>query len=381
MHFDCIITGAGPAGCTAALALAGKGLKVAVIEKNSFPRDKICGGALAAYIPKVLNTINPEFRDAFEAFSDKIPAHTCRIIAPDRHFIDFNVGQTGYLSTRESFDSFLVSLASTQPGIQFFLNQKAREITIHPGEDRVTVTTDQALFESKILIGCDGANGISARTLSNARVDRSHSCVAVRAIYENVTGFEQGVFELHLLKESLPGYFWMFPLPGNKANIGMGMLSSEISGSGRNLRHELFECIESNPSIARRFEKSNRITPAEAALLPLGSRKVRMSGNNFMLCGDAASLVNPLTGEGIGQAMVSGRYAGWQALECIEKNDYSAQRMQQYDRQVYAKFWKNNQKSYQIQRFLMRRTTLLNSIIHLASRHNFVRQLIVKIAT
>ncbi len=381
MQFDCIINGAGPAGCTAALALAGKGLNIAVIEKSNFPRDKVCGGALAAYIPKVLNTINPEFREAFYAFPDKIPAHTCRIFSPERHFIDFNVGQTGYLSTRESFDTFLYDLASTQPGIHFFLNHKTKRIDIHPVEDAVTVTTDQAVFESRILIGCDGANGLSAKTLSDSSLNRNHSCVAVRALYENVSGFEEGTFELHLLKEALPGYFWMFPLPGNRANIGLGMLSAEIAESGRNLRQDLFRCIESNPAIAERLKNATRITAAEAALLPLGSRKVRISGKNFMLCGDAASLINPLTGEGIGQAMVSGRYAGWQALDCIEKNDFSAKRMQQYDRQVYAKFLKINQKSYFIQRFLMKRTSLLNSIIRHASRHEPLRRFIVKIAT
>jgi len=381
LQFDIIIAGAGPAGCTAALALAGKGLKVAVIEKHSFPRDKICGGALAAYIPKVLNTIHTEFKSAFDAFPHKIPADTCRIIAPNFRHIDFNVGQTGYLTTREAFDNFLYELASAQPGIEFLLNHTVKDVIINPLSNEVSITTDKNVFTSKLIIGCDGANSVIAKKLTTTRPDRQHSCMAVRAIYNNVSGFSEGTFELHFLKDVLPGYFWIFPLPGNRANVGLGMLSQEISRNRRNLRQSMLDCIENTPTIRDRFQHADMITPVEGYVLPLGSRKVTMSGHNFMLCGDAASLINPLSGEGIGQAMVSGRYAGWQALECFEKNDFSAKRMQHYDSQVYAKFWKANQKSYRIQRFFMNRSGILNSMVNLASRHEFVRHLIVKIAT
>lgn len=381
MQFDIIIAGGGPAGCTAALALAGKGLKVAVIEKNTFPRDKICGGALAAYIPKVLNTINPDFKSAFEAFPEKIPADTCRIIAPNFKIIDFNVGQTGYISTREKFDTFLYELAAKQTGIQFFLNQTVRDVVIQSESNEVSVTTESHVFNAKLIIGCDGANSITSKKLTSTRPDRKHSCMAVRGIYENVSGFEDRTFELHFLKDTLPGYFWMFPLPGNRANIGLGMLSQEISRNKLNLRQIMLNCIEKTPGISKRFQQATLLTPVEGYVLPLGSRKVQMSGPNFMLCGDAASLINPLSGEGIGQAMVSGRYAGWQALECFEKNDFSAKTMQNYDRQVYAKFWKANQKSYRIQQFFLNRTGLMNSVVNLASNNEFIRQLIVKIAT
>jgi len=81
-EFDVIISGAGPAGCTAALALGSSGLRVALIEKERFPREKICGDAIPAYVPKVLNTINPEYGKAFEELSEKEKISVCRIIAP-----------------------------------------------------------------------------------------------------------------------------------------------------------------------------------------------------------------------------------------------------------------------------------------------------------
>ena len=69
--FDVLISGAGPAGCTAALALGSSGLKVALLEKDMFPREKVCGDAIPAYVPKVLTTINPDYARAFEGLNGK----------------------------------------------------------------------------------------------------------------------------------------------------------------------------------------------------------------------------------------------------------------------------------------------------------------------
>ena len=76
-EFDVIICGAGPAGSTCALALAQSKLKVAVIDKASFPRNKVCGDAVAAYVPKILNSIHPKYGEALHEFKDKTIVNTC----------------------------------------------------------------------------------------------------------------------------------------------------------------------------------------------------------------------------------------------------------------------------------------------------------------
>ena len=97
-----------------------------------------------------------------------------------------------------------------------------------------------------------------------------------------------------------------------------------------------------------------------------------------MLCGDAASLIDPVTGEGIGQAMVSGRYAGWHAVECFKKNDFSSKCMKQYDNLVYAKLWKDNQRRYMLKKLINNRPRLVNSVVNLANRSKFIHKTIEK---
>src|ERR1700704_2114621 len=82
-EFDVIICGAGPAGSTCALALVDSGLRVAVLEKSSFPRDKTCGDAIAAYVPKVLATLDSSLTRSLEDFTEKINVNTCRLVAPN----------------------------------------------------------------------------------------------------------------------------------------------------------------------------------------------------------------------------------------------------------------------------------------------------------
>src|SRR5690349_8398833 len=105
--FDIIIIGGGPAGSTCALALANSGLQVAVFEKANFPREKVCGDAVAAYVPKVLAAIHPKYGDAVNEFLEKTKVNICRIIAPNEEFIDVKSVETGFISKRLHWDNFL----------------------------------------------------------------------------------------------------------------------------------------------------------------------------------------------------------------------------------------------------------------------------------
>src|SRR5688500_9857505 len=111
-EFDVIICGAGPAGTTCALALADSGLKVAVLEKDLFPRDKTCGDAVAAYIPKVLNTIDPALSRNFIKFEEKLSVNTCRLVSPNQKVFDLNYMKSGFISRRLDLDNFLFESAS-----------------------------------------------------------------------------------------------------------------------------------------------------------------------------------------------------------------------------------------------------------------------------
>ena len=380
-HFDVIICGAGPSGSTCALALADSGLKVAVIEKNSFPREKVCGDAIAAYVPKVLNTINPKYREAALNFLEKVPVNTCRLIMPNGKHIDVEGTEYGFTSQRIQWDNFLYELTTKEENIHHFLNHEINDVTILNEKGEVSVLANNILFKAKVVVGCDGAHSVVNKKTVGTKPDLNHYSGAVRAYYNNVTGIPENTIELHFIDSILPGYFWIFPIKGNKANVGIGALSAEVSKKKMNLKAMLDDTIKNHPIIKERFKDATIIGKIEGFGLPLSSRKVQMTGDHFILCGDAASLIDPASGEGIGQAMASGRYAGWQIKKCFKENDFSAKCMKQYDTWIYDKFWRTSQKSHFFQKYFFTRKWLLNFCGNIITRSKLLQRLAMKLAT
>ncbi len=377
-QFDVIICGAGPAGTTCALALGNTGLKVALVDKNNFPRDKVCGDAIAAYVPKVLNTINPAYAKALESFTAKEKVNTIRVVSPNEKTLDISYGEDGFISMRLEFDNFLLELVKQLPNVKLLLNTSVKDIVID--DKGVEVYLDSSLkLQAQLIIGCDGEQGLVRKKLTHTQLDPKHHAAAVRAYFKNVKNIPKATFELHFLKDVIPGYFWIFPLPDNRVNIGLGLLTKTVSERKLNLRNEMLRIIETVPYLKERFEGAEMISDIKGYGLPLGSRKVSISGNRFMLCGDAASLIDPLTGEGIGQAMVSGRYAGWQAKKCFEQNNFSATFMKHYDKTVYNKLWKEHRRSYLIRELLINKPKLFNLSVNLISNNKFLYNLTKKV--
>ena len=383
-QFDVIICGSGPAGSTCALALANSGLSVAVIDKASFPRGKVCGDAIAAYVPKVLQAIHPKYKEALHAFTEKTVVDTCRVVAPNEKYLDIKSAEDGFITTRMHWDNFLYQLAAAEKNITWFLKHEITDVSVNTQLQQATVIASGIEFKSKIVIGCDGAHSITNKKLTGTQPDLKHYSGAVRAYYKNVTGIPGKTYELHFIKNVLPGYFWIFPLPDNMANVGLCIPSSAISKRKVNLRHTMEDIIKNNPTIKARFENAELAGKIEGYGLPLGSRKTIISGDHFMLCGDAASLIDPATGEGIGQSMISGRYAGWQAIKCFEQNNFSASFMKQYNKQLYDKLWSTSRKSYLIQRYIFNKQWLFNGLSNLLVKNKrlkkFVLDRIMKVA-
>ncbi len=377
-NFDVIICGAGPAGLTASLVLGGAGLKVALIDKETSPGNKVCGDAIAAYVPKVLGKISPEFTSALERCDQKVEVTTCRIFSPSGRFLDLNYPEPGFICRRPVFDLLLSGIVARQPGVTVYSGTKITGVRADQQQATV-IAADGTVFTAPLVIGCDGAGGITGRMLAGNKGDLKHSSAAVRAYYRNVKNIPESTFELHFIRDILPGYFWIFPLPDGYANAGLGV-PSEMAGAKKiNLIRKLTQITETVPGIKERFEGAELAGPPETGLLPLGSRKVRISGERFMLCGDAASLTDPATGEGVGHAILSGRYAGWQALRCFEKDDFSAGIMKGYDNELYAKLWNHNRRRYLIRKTVLKKSCLLNLAITLGKNNIWALETIKKV--
>jgi geranylgeranyl reductase family protein len=374
--FDVIITGAGPAGCTAALALGKSGLKVALIEKERFPREKVCGDAIPAYVPKVLNTINPSYAGAFKGLAEKKEADVCRFTAPSGKSLDLKFSEHGFVCKRLIFDNFLFELVFRLQNVTVFQESAVSDVSV-TGNRVSAFVGDNLKLKSRLVIGCDGTNSIIRKNLSETKIIPSEGSVAVRAYFRNVKNNPAKTIEFHFLKDLLPGYFWIFPLPDNQFNVGLGMPSKIVSARKLNLRNEMLRIIETDPDLSPRFSESEMTGEIKGHFLPLCNHKTPISGNRFMICGDAASLVNPATGAGIGQAMQSGRFAGWQALKCFEKNDFSAAFMKCYDKTVYNKMWKENHRYFMLREFVIKFEWILNTVIKAGSISSSLKKIII----
>jgi flavin-dependent dehydrogenase len=167
---------------------------------------------------------------------------------------------------------------------------------------------------------------------------RSGWSTAARTYFEGVSGFDgSGKIELHFLSGLLPGYFWIFPMPGGRANVGVGVPAGTVHRRGLTPKRELLRIIAEEPFVRGRFRQARRIGPVEGWGLPLGTRRRPLSGEGWMRVGDAAALVDPFTGEGIGNAMLSGGLAGRQAVASLRVDRTDATALAAYDEELYRR--------------------------------------------
>ncbi len=272
----------------------------------------------------------------------------------------------------------LFDLVSRLSNITSFEDTFVKEVIADDNE--VAIRTDKnMILKAKLVIGCDGAHSLIKRRLTDTRIDLSHCSGAVRAYFRNVRDIPPRTLELHFLRDLLPGYLWIFPMPGNISNIGLGMPSGTIARKRINLAKELIRIIENVPYLKKRFSDAEMTCKIKGYLLPLGSRKTSISGKRFMLCGDAASLVNPASGAGIGHAMQSGRFAGWHAVKCFERNDFTGEFMKTYDKTVYDKIWRENKHHLLIRDLVFNYQWRMNSVIYAGHMSKSFNKMIVRL--
>lgn len=377
--FDVIIIGAGPAGCACALMLADSGLSVAVFDKDKSPKSKICGDGLSKDVINQIELFPPVVKSSFEKISNKLFSSGIRFYSPDNNCLEIsfekeNKSVSGYTCERKAFDEMLVNSVKTFSNIELYEDCKVLDIA--SGVNGVSVFTENNLFTAKIIVGADGNNSIVAKKLTSTEKDKCSQCIGIRGYFDNVTGFHsENYIELHFYKEILPGYIWLFPMAGNKANVGIGMMADDISKRKINLKNLLEKFISTHSNIAPRFINASHTGKFEAWKIPLGTKKRKISGERFLLAGDAACIVDPFTGEGIGNALRSGRVAASHIKMCFEKNRFDKDFNAAYDKEIYSRMWNELKLSYSIQK-LFKFPGLINYAVKKANRNEHFKNLI-----
>jgi geranylgeranyl reductase family protein len=288
-HYDAVVVGAGPAGSVTAIHLARGGARVLLIDKASFPRDKPCGGGLTLRAVRQLPV------DPAPVVEHEVDRMEFRLGWGSRFERRGRRGPFVLMTQRRRLDEYLAEQAAAA-GAEFRDGVKVSDLT----ERSLRVDGEEIAVE--IVVGADGANGTAARALGLG----GHITHGVA--YEGNAPFEERYRGLAFIElGTIPGgYGWVFP-KGDHVNVGVGGWEAE----GPKLRGHLAELCRRHgiDHAALESVRGHRLPLRRAGFVPARDRA--------LLVGDAAGLVDPLTGDGMYEAFVSARLAADASLDVL----------------------------------------------------------------
>lgn len=309
-RFDVVVVGSGPAGSITALVLARGGARVALVDKVGFPRDKACGDLVGPRGVQLLDELGVDIPGSVPVGDMLVVGPTRSVRLPCQAGLDYP--DHGFAVPRHRFDQTLHE-AAVDAGAQPFYGRAAHPVDGAAGLGGFSLSTGETLH-ADVIVGADGATSQVATSAGLVAPERVLWGFAVRTYLDAPVDLPQIILWESAPRRAFPGYGWVFPGPDGRANLGLGcgVLADRAAGALTTRQW---------PQFVRDLTQRG-VLPCSAApdgpvlggWLKLGMVGTNPASGNVMLVGDAAGLVNPLQGEGIAQAMGSGRAAAQAVL-------------------------------------------------------------------
>ena len=314
---DVIVAGAGPAGCAAAITLARGGARVVLLDKARFPRDKCCGDGLTGGALRRLEALG--LRP--DAIGSWVPVREVVLRSPAGRPVALRLpadATHAAVATRAELDASLVELARAQPGVEVKTGTGVESVSAEG--HRVVVGTSDRPVAAPYLIAADGAWSPTRKALAGKADGHGDTASgsggayrgewhAMRQYFSDPQGGSDRRLWVWFDPDLLPGYAWSFPVGGGRLNVGLGLVRRPGWKSGSMAR--LWSGLLHRPHIREVLGSAEPDGPVRAWPIPASAdRSLLVGGRGRVLyAGDAARLADPMTGEGIGQALESGTAA------------------------------------------------------------------------
>lgn len=342
------VVGAGPAGSATAIALRGLGARVTLLEREHFPRDKVCGDGCTPRTLWMLERLGVGPLPATEA------APITRVVlgSPAGHQLAADLPKSVFGGRAAVVPRTVLDAAVAQRAVE--VGADLREGVSVQGVERepdgvIVQLKGGETLRADLLVGADGAPSVVRRSVGAPRFPPEHAGVAVRCYYEGLDLTHPDAFTLIWERELLPAYGWIFPLPGGRANVGLGLRADHLSRSPRKL-HELLDEFCASPRVRDELAGGRRSSPVKGHNLPAGSFAEHLVWDRTLLVGDAAGFINPLTGEGIEFALESGELVAATVREALAADDLSATGLAGYARRCDGRFRRTFRLNHRLQR-------------------------------
>ena len=325
---DAVVVGAGPGGSATAHLLTRRGLDVLLVDKFAFPRDKTCGDGLTPRALRVLEKLG--LLDELRRFGQ--PIHGYDVFAPNGQATraPLSETQTALVVPRRQLDE-VIRRRAVDSGARFM---SAVDVTrVEPTADGVRLHTSGEPIDARLGILAIGA---STKVLLRSGILRRppRAMLAVRAYYAGVRD-PGDRFALRFDHVPLPGYGWVFPVAGGLLNVGVGFLPRWWH---RLTARAAFDRFVASPPMQARLAGAQLAGPVRGYPIRVDFLQARTYGPRTLLVGEAAGLVNPLTGEGIDYALESAEIAAEHAASLLAADDTSLERIRGYDRALRDRF-------------------------------------------
>jgi geranylgeranyl reductase family protein len=362
---DVVVIGAGPGGSAAAHFLSAQGMDVLLVDRAEFPRDKTCGDGLTPRALRVLETM----RLLDEVRANGCPIQAYEVVAPNGRATTAPIKgeHQALVVPRLTLDTIILKRAIAS-GASFEPNTNVSRL--EPTETGARVhTADGGQFEGKVaLVATGAATGVLTR--SGILQKQPRAMLAARAYFEDLSDELPQTFQLRFDGVPIPGYGWVFPTAARAANVGVGFFPRRGSGTAT----QAFERFVQRSAL---LDGARQVGPVKGYPIRVDFLRAPTFARNTLLVGEAAGLVNPLTGEGIDYALESGQIAAEHVVHGLASGVHQTW-LSDYDRLLRERFEKIFRFSEWIRDWYCK-PMVLNLLVPLANRQPELRQMLANI--